>query len=171
MKKRLDALENQMLNEVPMAIPSSTAHIVQRTGAIEASINAIVSEVANRPHVPQQHNVATPAEPDLLGDGHDPWARCPTQQQQQRQKPEHHEPMNRNLRTEFAEAGQPIESYPFEHGPAPNMPATFNGNAEAEGSPFQEGPPMEQTPFEAPFFPPPHARTMRSPIFGHGGPS
>ena len=68
-KKRLDILDNQMLNEVPMAISTSTAHIDRRIGNIEAAMNAIVSEVSSRPHIPQHHNVATPAEPDIAEGG------------------------------------------------------------------------------------------------------
>ena len=176
LNKRLDKLqaatttvENQLLNDVPMAISSSTAHIDRRIGEIEAAINAIVSEVIDRASA-AHHDLATPVRGAIVSEvvveprppdnergvgSRDPWAAYATANpSQQRQPQQPQQPQQEPQRPQY---GPPLamESSPFEQGPAPTMPATFIDQPSV---------------FEQPHSPRPHARTMGSPIYGPGGP-
>ena len=72
-KIRIDGIEQQLLNEIPEMIIVQMSQIDRRIVEIEASINAIVSEVTGRGNV-QQHVISTPAATDpWQQQRHDPW--------------------------------------------------------------------------------------------------
>ena len=156
--KRLDSIDTQLLNDIPLAVSTETARIDAKINEMEAAIFAIVSEVSSQTATRvQHHDVATPVEtaPNPTAQASsDPWheaarARHPEQPQPARD-------VTRNLQTSQTR---------FQDGPTGPRPSIQYGPSipeeEGIGSPFERGPPMQT--------PPPHARTERSPIFGPGG--
>ena len=63
MTKRLDSIDTQLLNDIPLAVSTETTRIDAKISEMEAAIFAIVSEVSSQTAARvQHHDVATPVE-------------------------------------------------------------------------------------------------------------